>query len=348
MSTSATIRSCEPGDREQVIALYNLCFDRPRETAEWEWHYDRNPAGPSTTVVAEDGGRIVGYAAFIPSQYKVENQLLTGGLYADCMVHPDYRGGPPGERVSARLLETLYVQAREYDFVYGTPNTRSLGLARRPTGAGEFGAIPLLARLINPLYLLGPVGGKIRRASRRGTISKAIILPASVCKVDVADGRFDRLWETVRGHYRVIGVRDAAYVQWRFLDTPPTEKEQAYHIYTKESQSQLDGYIALRVWDEGLWRVGYLVDMLTSPDDTQTIRQLATVAMAHCRAAGADLIRCWMRETFPAYRVLRAMGFRPRALDWGWRVRLLSPSAQPSPLLDPTAWYFTLGDCDGV
>ncbi len=346
-----------PGDEEGIVKLFRICFSETRDMSEWIWRYRSNPAGQPAIMVAEAAGEIVGHLAYQPRRYWVDGSERIGGLDSDLMVLPDYRGGHHSVRLSTRLVYGLRAEASEgpYDFVYAAANDRSLGMARNPVfGLTKVKEIPQLVKLLDPSCLLRGVAGRVLRRVGRGlSVPRWRRRPCpGVSELAHLDDRLERLWVSARSDYRVIGVRDLEYMRWRYGG--PTcgidrgAQEDRYRLYVKEGPSGIDGYAVVRSVREGGSHVAYLVDLLTRRDDVSTVRLLGQAVIAHCRVSGAGVIRGWMPEEVPAHRVLCDLGFRPRTVKWGWWVRPVKKVPHTDPLLDPKAWYFTLGDCDGI
>lgn len=351
------IRPYKPGDEEGIVKLFNICFSESRDISEWTWRYQCNPAGRPAIVVADVDGEIVGHCSYQPARFLVDGAVKVGAQHCELMVRPDYRAGQGQGRLSYGLLQTLRPMAFElgHQFVFFTPNRLSVALANSLLiGTAKVQPIPQMVKPLNPFYLIRrPPGKGLLRMSRRLFGSTLLARrPTGIKGAATFNEGFDRFWGSVKGCYRMIMIRDSQYLVWRFM-SPVSEGERGlrldpYRLYVKEGQVGLEGYVVVRVREEGGWRVGYLVDILARPQDTSTLKLLSKAAVADCRENRADVIRCWMPGSFPARRVLRLLGFLPRPLDLGWRARAVTPEGRPDAPIDATAWYFTLGDCDGI
>lgn len=351
------IRPYRPGDEEGIVKLINICFPEGWDMSEWRWRYQCNPAGQPAIVVAEVEGEIVGHCSYQPARFLVDGAVKIGAQHCELMVRPDYRGGKGPSRLSYGLVQRLQSMASDfgYQFVFYTPNRLSVGIADSPlAGTVKVQGIPQMVKPLNPFYLTRrPPRKGLLRISRRLSGSRLLAKrPTEIEGPERFDDGFDRLWGSVKSCYRMIMIRDSQYLIWRFM-SPAGEGEgglrlDPYRLYVKEGRGGLEGYVVVRVREEGGWRIGYLVDILARADDTSALRQLVMAAVADCRESGADAIRCWMPGPFPARRVLRRQGFLPRPLALGWRARAVTPEGRPDAPIDAKGWYFTLGDCDGI
>ena len=152
------------------------------------------------------------------------------------------------------------------------------------------------------------------------------------------DGRFDRLWEEVRGRYSALGRRDARTLDWRYRQHP----EGDYRVLTTGAGERLRGYLVLLTNQTRGRRRAKFVDLLTAPDDSEAIRALLSGALRWLRDWRAEKV-----ETFACGNgvaaILGSMGFTPP----------LDKAGQPHPLMVrglPAAAegiYVTQGDGDG-
>ncbi len=170
----------------------------------------------------------------------------------------------------------------------------------------------------------------------------------------MAAGRdLDALWERARPGYRNIAVRDAAFVEWRFL-RPPT---RSYRVLAARSGSgALEGYLAWRMTSfMGLgWAM--LVDLFVPEDDggARAGRALVGEFVRRARADGAAVAAGLMfGHHRAASHSLRAGGFVvcPRAFlprEFPVLLHWNGPGEPPPGFFFSRSWYLTLGDYDAV
>lgn len=100
---------------------------------------------------------------------------------------------------------------------------------------------------------------------------KLTSLPAlRVQPITHADGSIDDLWEKIVDDYRFETVRDARWLNWRFLHSPLHQ----YQVLVARLDGKLLGYLAYRVQSNGKRKIGIIADIVTVLGDTTTVQQL--------------------------------------------------------------------------
>ena len=299
------IREGRDEDRAQIVALARAVFgDEVAAVMErqWEWQWRDDPRLSSPGFrgpVAESEGRIVASTALTPAGLYVEGEPVDAWWRVDTMVHPDFRRRgiaaqltgkmPPvilGKGVTgpshALLEQTGYSVAQTGGF-----RTRTLSHAPRwKRATGE---------------TVGRALGAVADLFVRGVPEQ----PEGVGKlVGEFDARFDTLWADVRAAYACITRRDAALLNWRYLDRPATH----YHTLVREDASELRGYVVLSVFEKRGIRRGRIVDLLARRDDDEARHDLVIGAMRALAACGADRVDC-LAGSPVVWRALDRFGF---------------------------------------
>jgi GNAT superfamily N-acetyltransferase len=140
-------------------------------------------------------------------------------------------------------------------------------------------------------------------------------------------------------------VRDAPYLQWRFLQVPL----RRYDCFRATEDDELTGYLVLRVAEISGMRAGLIVDFVVdpSPAGDRAGRALLGQAMARLASEDLDLLASLMLPHAPEYRLLRRAGLRPLP-------RPLLPQRFRLVVRDGPAvrelkhWFLTMGDYDVV
>ena len=334
-------------DRRQVEALYRRVFGHDSADASrlrWEWQYRRNPsARPDGPLIwlAREGGTVVGQYAAMPVRLSVKAREIDAAWGMDVMVAP--------ERQRQGLGEVLF---RTWDRSVGA----SLGLGLSDSSYRLFqklrwpdvGPVPCL---VKPLS---------RRALRRPTwpvglnrLVSALTLPwvrlvartrplqGEVRTIRQFDDGFTRLWERVSGQFDFAIRRDAAYLNWKYVQAPHVR----YLIAALVRNGDSAGYVVYRHLQEPRGRVTLLVDFLTAPDDDAGFLTLLRWVDREARAADSDKIRTFaMHEGFR--RLLRKSGYYTVKSTMEF-VAKINAIDVPSGFYDATAnWHVTLGDSD--
>jgi hypothetical protein len=167
----------------------------------------------------------------------------------------------------------------------------------------------------------------------------------SVRSIDRFDERHDRLWDSVSGAFEVAVVRDASYLNWKYVDQPG---QQFLRLeFTNER-----GVTAVAVWalrePDGIYRYrrAFLVDLVAPLGDAWAMHQVLIGACAAATEAGADSLLCH-HISEPLTRALRKAGFQMQQPE---RFLLIDPAPLAGTTRDRAlsadSWFVTQGDSD--
>jgi hypothetical protein len=136
-----------------------------------------------------------------------------------------------------------------------------------------------------------------------------------------------------------VVVRDAAFLNWRYLARPDV-RYLAHGVFRGE---ELAGYCVLKLyrWEDTLF--GHFVDLFAVPGDLETGRLLINGGLRELHVHGCGLVNLWMQGSSFFQNLLREHGFsevssRPLICRFGKGGERLRPG------LTPENWYFTMGD----
>ena len=109
--------------RDDILVLFEACFQQKLEADIWYWAYQNNPNGAALVSLCYDGATLVGHYAVIPVPLVCEGKEIKSLLSMTTMVHSSYRR----HGVFVRQSEIVYREAERlgYSFVYGFPNKNS-------------------------------------------------------------------------------------------------------------------------------------------------------------------------------------------------------------------------------
>jgi GNAT superfamily N-acetyltransferase len=343
----AEIDRYHPDDRRPVEALYRRVFGPDASDANrlrWEWQYRRNPNMPAEGPLiwlAREGNTIIGQYAAMPVRLSVNGREIDAAWGMDVMVAP--------ERQRQGLGEVLF---RTWDRAVGA----SLGL----------GLSDASYRLFQKLHWpdVGPVPCLVKPLSRRALrrphwsvgmnkFVSAVTLPwvrlvarskpllGEVKPIRQFDDAFTRLWERVAPSFAFAVRRDAAYLNWKYLQSPHVRYLMAALLRDGEPA----GYVVYRHVQEPRGRVTLLVDFLADPEDASGVLTLLRWIDREARAADSDKIRTFaMHEGFR--KLLRKSGYSSVKSTMEF-VAKVNGAVVPSGFYDDTdTWHVTLGDSD--
>ena len=343
----AEIDRYRPEDRRQIEALYRRVFGTDMADANklrWDWQYRRNPnvpaAGPLIWV-AREGQAIVGQYAAMPVRVQADGLEISGAWGMDVMVAP--------ERQRQGLGDVLF---RTWDRNVGA----SLGLGLSESSYRLFqklnwpdvGPVPCLVKPLSRRALRRPHWPvALNRLVSYITlpwirlVARARPLEGEVRVIRQFDERFNRLWDRVRSKFALAVRRDAAYLNWKYIQAPHVR----YSIAILERDGDAAGYVVYRHRQEPRDRVTLLVDFLTDPADTTGFLTLLRWVDREARAADSDKIRTFaMHEGFR--KLLRKSGYYTRKSSMELVAKVNAIEVPGGFYEARDRWHVTLGDSD--
>ncbi|MBN2372570.1 GNAT family N-acetyltransferase [bacterium] len=348
---SMEIREFRQEDKDNILDLrkdvWGENFAGDMRTG-WDWEFRDNPyilKGSPLAWVAEDNGRIAGFASRRPVELKVYDQIIPAFWGMNLMVHPDWREKFLGVKLSRKTI-------KDGVFVIGWPFKEKAYLFFKGLGWMDLFSVSFMNRYFNienvlrkktKNELIVKIGALIWRLSRLIFDRSGDILAAgdiNINRIDSFDDRIDGFWKDVCKGYEFIVVRDKRYLNWRFVDAP----DKRYTIYLAESGSQIRGYIVLYFSGSGRdgIRRGYIVDMLAGVNDRDAIDFLIFKAVKVFKEGGADLIHC-----FPSNRRFYQMALKKNGFISGLkrnRLRLMGKNIPDGVSINPMGWFITMAD----
>jgi hypothetical protein len=220
------------------------------------------------------------------------------------------------------------------------PNARS-----HPIFVGRLGWIdlPRLRLWARPLrasgvarYLLGRTGE--RGGMRPPDASPRLLHGLEVRPVERFGDELDALGARAAAGYGSHFVRDAAYFNWRYLDSP-----RDYRCFAAYRGEGLVGAAAVgHTFKHGI-SAGFLADLVAAPGETDAVRALTSRAVAEVKG-GADAVVLLPPTAREHRRALVRAGFGPTKT----KLRFIGKPLHDGVRIDesPAAWHFTLGDFD--
>lgn len=336
-------------DRDGIVALLGRHFGRALLTDGYDWLFFGNPAGQELVWLAEDAtsGEVVGVAAGYPRRMRVdavEVMALNLGYFA---FDTPYRSLGPALELLRVSLEP--VRLGEFAFAYDHPSESMLAIYRR-MGGMQVGRMQRWVRLLSCRHavalrcgegLLGRLLGSVGDAALR---ARAALEPAPR-GIDVAllEGpcteEFDALDDRLRGACRIEGVRSAAYLNWRYLQSITWRHE----VLCARRRGELVGYVVLRLDRE--WPIVTLVEMAPAPE-SDVRRALLVGALAYARERGARALVAHGLADSAVTRIFRELGFIRRQVGSSFCAVAAAESPLRQAVGHPHNWWIIEGDRD--
>lgn len=334
---------------QEVIDFRNANRALARDRSYFEWRYERRPCRQKGTIVwgIDDQGRKVAAASLIPHDFYVLDGIYPVGLLGDISVAPECRGRGIATRMLRHLRQDPALDLMRACVVL--PNDETAHVLER-AGWRTTTAIARFMKIVDVGPRLGSRPGG--RWSQLGIVPAINLLMKfatldgwylhrnssyDAAEIGEFDEKFDELWEAIPKHGRILALRDAKYLRWRYHEHPSV-RYRAIGLYHEQ---RLRGYIVFHVADN----VAVIDDFLVA--EVTVGPWLLKEFLDHIRrgqlASGIHLR--YNTESFLGVPWAR-FGFVRRSDSQ--RVMATAPQTERHPSLPSNAgdWFITAGDKD--
>ncbi len=204
-----TIRKYKPGDEKKLINVFNEVFiensgshHQIMDKKIWDWKFANSPFGFKILVAINNKKEIVGQLAIQKNRFKYRNRYSNFYSIVDLCLKKEYRNHNFVQRCYERFLSKMN------NVIIGFPS--AVWAHSYPT--------------IDPkikVYHVPIFGKKFDKKSQKqyqdisGEISVERIRRISQAKNDL-----DKLWQKKKAEITIGCVRNARYLNWRFLKNP--------------------------------------------------------------------------------------------------------------------------------
>lgn len=343
---SADAYEVRPGDAhadaERVVRIWQEggFIMGPGARARFDWLYLGNPAGVGHMNMLYSGGESIGFLGVGPRRFSVDGADVSAGMLVDFVVRADHRTAVP-----ALMLQRAGRQraTESMQFVYGLPDTKAVMVFKR-LGADVKFDLPTFARVVRtkgflarhlPVPLATLAGAMCEAGDRMLIAARLLGSGLDGAWIEQFDDRFDRLWAECAKQDTCIGVRDRAFLDWRFGRQP----DKSYRIFTvtRSGSRDLLAYFVCEVIDTVL----NVKDCLTVGTQHQVTQALLLLTLA-ARGLPVSVIHLQIATRSAFVGALRAALFRQRSQRPFFA--MLQPSVREQ--ASKAAWYVTQADED--
>lgn len=310
-----------PELRAGLFALMGDVWGSWLSDAEFDWWYEGNPVRPGTISLAVVDGRVAGMLAMSYARMRLNGQGQVAAFAIDGATHPDFRGRGIFQKLELENERLAAEAGAEVAVGFTNPQAGPILVGR--VGWEDVRRLRLWVRVLRPLELVRRRGRPGGLRPRTGT---ARMRPIE---------RFGAEAENVASRVRYPDhvVRDAAYLNWRYTESP-----RGYRCLGAFRHGRLVGFAVL---GHKLYRgisTAYIAD-LVAPEGRDA-RALLRRCVAEARG-GADAVIA-LAGPFPG--PFAAIGFVPTPAS----IRLIGKPLSRGARLpaDGKQWHFSLGDSD--
>ena len=317
--------------------------------SRWRWMIVESARRLGRAPIAwlhRDNGVIVGHMSAIPVSLKIGSEVRETAWCVETMVSESHRSRAVGSRLMLDARETL-------PFALSLGQTSEMRQICLRLGWRQIAPLQVAQRLERPENVLkGKLPAPAAWAAGlglRATVAARQLLrkPVQLRAAEVSrfDERHDHLWREASRDLTCAVVRDASYLNWKYVDQPGQE-------FIRLEVLDGDEVRAVAVWmlrePDGAYRYrrAYLVDLVAPLADEALVSQVVRAACAVPTDRGADSLLC-MHIGLHLTRALRECGFTLRQPE---RFLLVDPGPLAGVALEHVLsadnWYVTQGDSD--
>lgn len=324
------VRTYQPGDEEQILALFNRVFVADRAMPHWRWKFAGNPAGHQITVATGDDGRIVGQFAGLPAAAIAPTGRFVLSQGIDHMVAPEAQKQGVFAAMTRHFSATFLPPAQDVVF-FSYPLAHKHSIDQR---------IASTAELVHPVRALR--WDLTRREPWRADAGAWRTGRERVRRVQRFPVGVDRFWQrTIAPGAGVSIVRDRRYLNWRYADCPDVD----YALLVAESRitGRTHGVAVLRFgWFAE--RIAPLCELLVPGDDRTVLALL--LGACHDLAREHDLasVLTWAPPGTALHPALLALGYVEEETPFLLTQIADANTARAAALR--TRWSYTMGDSD--
>ncbi len=342
----ADIDRYRPEDRRGVEQLYRRTFGTQAADAirlRWDWTR-RNPANippdPPYWIVRE-GPTVIAACPVMPVRVSIRGLESVGAWASDPLVVVERQRQGLGEAL-LRTWDRHSGVALGANFSEGTRYL--LDKMRWATGI----TLPCLVKPLSRRALRRPSWPRLINHLVSAltlpfvrVVARARPLREQVEVVRRFDRTMDRLWERVAPRLDLAVRRDAAYLNWKFIEAPHVR----YSVAILKRDDEPHGYAVYRHLREPQGRVTQIVDFLVDPADERGLKTLLRWVDREARAEDSDKIRCYVQHA-KFRKVLRRSGYFVVKSNIPVNAKVNAVQV-PGDFYDGAeGWHFTWGDGD--
>ena len=323
------VRAFEAQDEPRVLEVLQAAFGKwPRDiegvapSEFFGWKHMACPFGPSTLLVAEADGAVIGFHAHMPWRLRGGRQILSTMRRVDLAVHPSYRrlGVSMAIRAAASFSDDVA-------FTWSNPNEQS----RPGTHKAGLRTVGRLPRFVQPC---GPLRVTVRRACAKGSKTpERLRIEAETAAEMLDDGEYAShlLACTNKPGDRLATVKDLDYLRWRYGHF------EGYRAVRTDADEG-SGMAIFRPRRHGPFWVSHVCELFVERSDRRTTRRLLHRVRD---AAPADFINC----SFSSLHHAALYGY----VQYPGRTVLMTSPPRQNLVPDPTrhaSWALSLGDLE--
>lgn len=310
----------QPEDAAQVQMLFQEVFNQKMSQELWQWKYNHELA--KATVVFQDGKLIAHYGGMGRKVSWKGNETqavqITDVMVARGSRHA-VRSGSPFYLAFTEFARLFLGYNKIFPLAFGFPNKRVMRLAQL---LGFYAPVGEMTEVSWPANK--SIGSALARKRTLDTENLASYGP-----------QVNALWERMQSslHDKIVGVKNAAYIQRRYLEHP----DRKYQVVLCQPLPGMQplGVLVLRHDSDK----SFLMDVIA---DVQDIPALLKIAGHIVHKHGSREFYTWCSSSFSA--IFITTGCSTSELPITVPANIWTPGPEPAALQD--LWWLMPGDTD--
>ncbi len=337
-----THRAATRDDFPALCQVFAECFGHDRDPDFFAWKYHRNPHGPGILRLAEGDGEVVGFLGSIPRRIVVAGVETVLHHPGDAMTLSGWRG----QGIMTELFRSIFrdAAAANVTLLIGFEGRQSHKGART-AGWEEVARIREWILPLRTVHRLPRLEHRMPEAAAAlGTLTDRLAQPRLRRRLDrsasplVPVDRFttDDAALAHGSDAPVSLVRDEAWLNWRYRDTPSGALQSS-------RSAAGDGFVVAEYGP----RFAYVHDCAGVSTSTQ--KGLLAAVASQALERGCRALHAVSMPGSPIDRVYQAAGFHPVADESRLLPLVLRFTAEGhdrTTLMEPRAWHISHGDRD--
>ena len=314
----------------EVADLFEKSFNVDFDEELWNWKYVQ---GDGKCVVArlDKQGDIVAHYGGAPRKIAYFGESSLAIQPCDVMVHPSirkqYGKGSLFFEVAATFLEREIGNTVNHLLGFGFPNQKTMNISKR------LGLYEKTDDFIEIIYPVSQAGEEQERHQAM-IVDYDPLDPASRAEID-------SLWALMKDDYRdgIIGVRDAEYIQHRYMNHPFSKSKQYRCVIIRgQSSKKALAFAVVKEHDGSKLLMDLICPVAVMKSAIYNLKQELSTG------EGGTVLRLWVTSSgkdkvFTAGAIVNELGIEIPCNSW-------NPGPNSEVLYG--AWWLTAGDMDFI
>lgn len=341
---------------DEELEKYRQCFmanGSDKSLGLLKWFHQKNLAGIQSIYYAiANENEIAAIYTYLPGKLKLLDETVVAMQSFDTLT--DYRHRGKGLFISLASRLEKEESAKQIELVYGFANENSVHGFINKLGFTYFGDAPFLIKPFRTGYFIRKAlsKNKIETAESNCNIEvpKRITLNSNIVIEEIKKFNpvYDKLWEKIKTLIPIGINRDAAYMNWRYVEKPGGN----YKRYGLYKNGALEAIIIFTLKNKHDGKIGYLMEILYAPGREKEGLQLLKFASKILNRNKADLMLAWCLPGSYNYDCHKRAGFykfpeKFRPLKLSIIVKKLNTTHEKE-IYDVKNWFFSYSDSDTV